>query len=141
MAWAVDQDYLAKLSESERAWLAQFNDAYYGADFRGASEQDWPTAARRERYNAKNAANADGYAPLAAEHRLDELGELEVASLAAHGGPVFLYVEDPEYRRLLANYRATLSENRQPAKPKDTPAYRKARAELEAFVSRAQQKS
>ncbi len=31
--WAKDQDYWDKLSKEEKAWLVQFNNEYYHADF------------------------------------------------------------------------------------------------------------
>lgn len=59
VAWRVDQDYAERLSADERRWLAEFNDAFYGADFRGVTDERWSTEARREVYRAKNAANRD----------------------------------------------------------------------------------
>lgn len=59
--WRVDQDYTDKLSPEDRQFLAEFNDAYYGADFRGTDPDDWGPEERRERYRAKNAANRDLY--------------------------------------------------------------------------------
>lgn len=59
VAWRVDQDYVDRLSPIERQWLAQFNDRFYGADFRGESSSTWSTDERREVYRAKNAANRD----------------------------------------------------------------------------------
>lgn len=59
VAWRVDQDYAERLSNDARLWLAEFNDAYYGADFRGVAEEPWTTEARRVVYRAKNAANRD----------------------------------------------------------------------------------
>ena len=59
VAWRVDQDYTDRLGQDERRWLAEFNDAFYGADFRGVAEERWSTNERREVYRAKNAANRD----------------------------------------------------------------------------------
>lgn len=59
VAWRVDQDYLGSLSKDEKGWLAEFNDRYYGADFRGESVQRWSTEQRREVYRDKNRANRD----------------------------------------------------------------------------------
>lgn len=59
VAWRIDQDYVRNLNPDERAWLAAFNDRFYGADFRGETEQAWTTEQRQERYRAKNAANRD----------------------------------------------------------------------------------
>lgn len=59
--WAVDVDYLHKLSSEEAEWLAKFHDCFHGADFRNTDQEDWDTESRRERYRAKNAANRDTY--------------------------------------------------------------------------------
>jgi hypothetical protein len=61
VSWAVDPDYVRKLSPDERVWLAQFLDRYYGGDFRGESSVLWTDDQRRERYRAKNVANRDLY--------------------------------------------------------------------------------
>jgi hypothetical protein len=47
------------LAPEHKEWLAQFNDRFYGADFRGESEVMWSTDDRREVYRAKNRANRD----------------------------------------------------------------------------------
>ena len=62
MAWGVDYDYAHRLPPEARAWLGQFTDRFYGADFRGPSEGEWSEAAKRAQYRAKNAANRDIYA-------------------------------------------------------------------------------
>ena len=59
VSWRVDQDYVASLSKAQKQWLAEFNDRYYGADFRGASETEWTVDERREIYRDKNRANRD----------------------------------------------------------------------------------
>ena len=59
VAWRVDQDYVSTLAPKHKEWLAQFNDRFYGADFRGESEVTWSTDERREVYRAKNRANRD----------------------------------------------------------------------------------
>lgn len=80
VAWRVDQDYAERLSGDERRWLAEFNDAYYGADFRGVAEEPWTAEARRVVYRAKNAANRDLMTVDIPHHGVDfpeELVELE----------------------------------------------------------------
>lgn len=59
VAWRIDQDYVSALTPSEKQWLAEFNDRYYGADFRGESEVVWNETERREVYRRKNMANRD----------------------------------------------------------------------------------
>lgn len=55
----VDQDYGHKLSAEEKAWLAQFNDEFYGAAFTDDSFHG--EAGRRELYLTKNHRNEDVY--------------------------------------------------------------------------------
>lgn len=88
VAWRVDQDYAERLSGDERRWLAEFNDAYYGADFRGVAEEPWTTEARRVVYRAKNAANRDLMTVDIPHHGVDfpeELVELEDLPVADDG--------------------------------------------------------
>lgn len=84
VSWRVDQDYADRLSSDERRWLAEFNDAYYGADFRNVAEEPWTTEARRVVYRAKNAANRDLMTTDIPHHGVDfpeELVELDEAPL------------------------------------------------------------
>lgn len=55
----MDQDYTERLSPGQKQWLAEFNDRYYGADFRGEAEMSWSTEDRRSVYRDKNRANRD----------------------------------------------------------------------------------
>jgi hypothetical protein len=103
VAWRVDQDYAERLSTDERGWLAEFNDAYYGADFRGVAEEPWTTEARRVVYRAKNAANRDLMTcslPVDVEvpHEAVELEEAVVEDLA--------HLEAAEYKVAREAYRA-----------------------------------
>jgi hypothetical protein len=103
VAWRVDQDYVATLGPSERAWLAQFNDRFYGADFRGESEATWSTDERREVYRDKNRANRDLMTcalPVDVEvpHEAVELEEAVVDDLA--------HLDAAEYKTAREAYRA-----------------------------------
>lgn len=59
--WAVDQDYVSKLTEAEKAWLGQFNQEFY----RGTVNQKDPKTLHntpelaRDCYNRNNASNRD----------------------------------------------------------------------------------
>ena len=59
VAWRVDQDYVSTLAPEHKEWLAQFNDRFYGADFRGETSVAWSTDERRQVYRDKNRANRD----------------------------------------------------------------------------------
>ena len=103
VAWRVDQDYAERLSGDERRWLAEFNDAFYGADFRGVPEGRWSTSERREVYRAKNAANRDLMTVDIPTHGLDfpeELVELEDLPVVDDGP-----LEDPRYKAAREAYR------------------------------------
>lgn len=89
VAWRVDQDYAERLSVDERRWLAEFNDAYYGADFRGVAEEPWTTEARRVVYRAKNAANRDLMTVDIPHHGVDFPEELvEIDEVPLDDGPL-----------------------------------------------------
>lgn len=57
VAWALDYDYLHKLTENEKAWLSDFNEGHYGA----SKVEGWSKEEMRSSYAAKNSANRDGY--------------------------------------------------------------------------------
>jgi len=104
VAWRVDQDYADRLSLDERQWLADFNDRFYGADFRGETNVTWSTDERREVYRAKNAANRDLMTTDIPYHGWDmaeeETVELEEA-VALDDGPL----DSPSYKAAREAYR------------------------------------
>ena len=102
VAWRVDQDYAERLSTDERQWLAEFNDSYYGADFRGVVESRWSTDERREVYRAKNAANRDLMTCDVPAHGLDLPEEtVELDELQLDDGPL----DDERYKVAREAYR------------------------------------
>jgi len=102
VAWRVDQDYAERLSTDERQWLAEFNDSYYGADFRGVVEGRWSTDERREVYRAKNAANRDLMTCDVPAHGLDLPEEtVELDELQLDDGPL----DEPRYKTAREAYR------------------------------------
>ena len=102
VAWRVDQDYAERLSTDERQWLAEFNDSYYGADFRGVAEGRWSTDERREVYRAKNAANRDLMTCDVPAHGLDLPEEtVELEELLFDDGPL----DDERYKVAREAYR------------------------------------
>jgi hypothetical protein len=99
----VDQDYVSMLAPEHKEWLAQFNDRFYGADFRGESSTTWSTDERREVYRDKNRANRDLMTcslPVDVEvpHETVELEEAVVEDLA--------HLEAAEYKVAREAYRA-----------------------------------
>jgi hypothetical protein len=105
VAWAVDSDYKHKLTEKEREWLEDFNERYYGADFRreGATGK-WRDSERRVRYVAKNASNRDCYSAQPVEELTPQLANETEGSLEAAPTPPYQHMT--LYKQLLAAYRA-----------------------------------
>jgi len=102
VAWRVDQDYTDRLGQDERRWLAEFNDAFYGADFRGVAEERWSTSERREVYRAKNAANRDLMTCDVPTHGLDlPEDSIEFDELVLDDGPL----DEPKYKTAREAYR------------------------------------
>lgn len=102
VAWRVDQDYADQLGQDERRWLAEFNDAFYGADFRGVAEERWSTSERREVYRAKNAANRDLMTCDVPTHGLDlPEDSIEFDELVLDDGPL----DEPKYKTAREAYR------------------------------------
>lgn len=102
VSWRVDQDYVEELDAPTKAWLAEFNDRYYGADFRGPSVREWSTDERRTVYRDKNRANRDLMTcalPVEVEVP-DESIELEDA-VVIDDGPL----DDPKYKSAREAYR------------------------------------
>ncbi len=119
----VDQDYAARLSPADRQWLSDFNDAYYGGDFRGVDAAAWSLEQRRAVYTTKNAARADAYAqPLtyAVVGTAEARAPAEPPDLA--DAPDYLATD--EYRSALAYYRSLLTPGRMHRKPTTPEAKR-----------------
>lgn len=101
--WKVDQDYLARLTPEEKAWLSRFNDCFIGADFRGDDEKTWTKEERRVVYRAKNASGRDVYTSglvdvgrTIPERTVDFMDETPVTPE---------YLKSQEYKEALAEFR------------------------------------
>lgn len=142
--WRVDYNYLHKLSKEEQEWLAKFSDRYYGAEFRGDSEDDaWTVPERRRAYIDKNTANTDAYSAIHAEERrglvipLEELPGYEPEEDPNKDRtPTPEYLNSPEYKQRLEEYRRLLDPGRKPVKPKITPALQLAHSRLAKTVKK-----
>ena len=91
------------LAPEHKEWLAQFNDRFYGADFRGPAVHEWSTDERREVYRDKNRANRDLMTcalPVDVEvpHETVELEEVAIDDLA--------HLDWAEYKAAREAYRA-----------------------------------
>lgn len=131
--WRLDADYVKKLSPEEKQWLADFNDMYYGADFR--CEHDWTDEERRKAYVDKNVANVDLYSAVDSAGMmapLDDQQEADPTSPDIRPTPRFL--SSPEYKEAVGKFRAHLHQGRKATPPVDTPAFRAARRRLEAIT-------
>lgn len=160
VAWRVDYDYTKKLSPEDKLYLAAFTDSYYTGDFRASKPEDWPIDKRRASYTQKNTANSDCYhglehekllsgldAPLTGQRtnnftrlmRGQERSNIQkvadtVPSLPIDANPTPAYLNSPEYKEALVNYRKTLNPGRRECAPKDTPAYHSASETLNKIV-------
>lgn len=109
----LDADYIDKLSPEDQKWLAAFNEQHYGGSFSrdpfGVSPEE-----RRACYRRKNAANRDAYSYASAG------GRLVADDVSAYGAnehehrdlqPTQSYLDKPEYKAALANYREQLPQS------------------------------
>lgn len=130
--WAVDQDYIDKLSPDERRWLAEFNDCHYGADFRDCPE-GWSDEQRKVAYSSNNARQVDAFGVGLLEYSSDGRrrgGEEGAWSSAVSPEPTPEYLDSQEYRDALEEYRRCLSPFRAPRAPEPTERLTKARQQL-----------
>jgi hypothetical protein len=113
--WQLECDYLHKLSDEDKAYLSQFNDEFHGAAFAEDKPIHNTVELRRERYRAKNHANADAYGLAAAGRRLDYMDDELAGKLSDRNerdqSPLPRYLESDEYREALAEFREHLPKN------------------------------
>lgn len=140
--WKVDYDYLSALSSDEKAWLGDFSDAHYSGDFRSdLGKASWSPVERRAVYSARNVGWTDSYARAAGAEALDWLDSRpprgEEAGPEHDGEPVrhpdMSYLDTPEYRTALAEYRETLNPGRAGGSPKN-PQHPEALAKFRSAV-------
>lgn len=144
--WAVDFDYTQKLSREELEWLSKFSDSYYGGDFSDDEDGEWDLKSRREAYKRNNYARGDAYALASVggclEFDSDNPGKLERLeageTVLEDDGVDDAYLNSPEYKQALIEYRATLNERANPAAPKQDLRHRWTKHKLEEVVKRGQ---
>ncbi len=146
--WKLDQDYVGKLSQEEREWLAKANDAMYGHKFRegfgkadAAGKGGWTEEQRAESYYHDNAGRRDALFIT----RKELIEDLEVAgealplietpedglSLNALAEPTPEYLNTDEYKAALAEFRKTLKVRK---KPVNKVKQKKARNKLHRVI-------
>lgn len=77
----IDHDYLDKLSDKEKQWLSDFNEAYISGSFKKGSKKFGKTKKeRRESYSRNNSRNRDLYAIIKATGYLKEFDVKEIES-------------------------------------------------------------
>lgn len=135
--WKLDYDYLAKLSPEERQWLANFNDAYYGGDFREApgSQDAWPHDERLDIWSNKNTERIEAFAQAAAAN----IAPSEIIDDLTPGGEFDpdatpTYLDDEQYKQARTHFRSFLAKGRRHRIPKVTPAFERAKRDLRALV-------
>lgn len=128
----VDQDYSHKLSDEDARWLSDFNEAYYGGDFRRDEDGEWTDADRRSVWRMNGAAKRDSISVAQVGHAVDYFGDPRT-----HDSPAPeqawatspAYLESDLYREALAVVRQL-----QDAGLTHTPEYVSARAWLKAVT-------
>lgn len=125
--WKIDQDYASKLSFDEREYLAKFNDAYYGNNFRGTTEEAWSPEQKRAAYRQNHAARRDTYEIAGVEHTEDIHWEPTAAS-DTDWSDTPSYLETPEYHAAIKAYRSAAEGDR------TSPEYFRAKRTLEALI-------
>jgi hypothetical protein len=113
--------------------LADFNDAHYGADFRGDDNGDWSKEERRKAYTAKRAARVDGYGLADVGGLLEPIPEhrVDTPDPGTDQSPTPEYLNDPEYKRARDEYRKHLSPGRKHQEPKPSKQLDRAKWVLE----------
>lgn len=143
--WAVDFDYLHKLTPAEQRWLGKFADGHYKADPR--CMPGYTPKEKREAFRRKNAANRDLYTAdwkppqeLGSENGWSMEDPREPAPANPQSDPAVVnweqtpeYLDSPEYKEALEEFRDTLPpfEGRL---PKETPKFKKARRKLRGLI-------
>jgi hypothetical protein len=118
----VDQDYWDKLTPEQTRWLANFNDAYYGGDFRRETQEAWPQELRRKVWQNKHAALEDAYGQAAVYGAVQVYSETsprvaDPRSTPADIEPTPEYLNSAEYKEARDAFRQTLAPTRAPAPP------------------------
>lgn len=127
-----DYDYIDKLPDDAKRWLAEFNEAYYCADFTGDDEHKWSTKQRRETYVAKNAANRDIYGIVKAAYnltmpdRMPEAADEDAPAQDWSEPPP--YLNDPLYIEVVRQLREAID-----ARPRNEARVLALRRKLETF--------
>jgi hypothetical protein len=118
----VDQDYLARLSPEERAWLDRFNGEFYNAEF-GAAPLHEDEEVQRGLNAHKQRRLQDLYAyGLQVVSDPTDLGAAEHPDGPEHWIPEPAYLKTAEYRAALAEFRAQLATDGR-RNPEPTPEY------------------
>lgn len=151
--WAIDQDYADKLTPDEKAWLAEFNDRYYGGDFRDSDPDVWDPPARSVVNRDKHASAADaltlagleggaGVVPLAPDGDPDSTPR-DGSATGDNGNPSQSvrdwtrtpeYQDDPDYKAARAEYRQQLRQGRRDREPVASPTLERARRKLNRLI-------
>ncbi len=133
----VDQDYVDKLSDEEREWLAKFNQAFYDGSFRAfppaeesissdtLEEGTWSPEERRVAYRANNARKRDAFGRARGVGSLTYAGGADAEAFADEAQALDAtptYLDSAEWKAAVAAWRKHIDE-----KTTHTPAGRLAR--------------
>lgn len=133
--WAVDFDYLDKLSPQEKEWLATFSDGHYGGDFR-ADPDTWTTERRRDVVRDKHASQHDILTLASLADGISEINETtsQVEADPKDWSPSPAYLDGDDYKEARAEFRKHLMAGRRAREPYASSDLEKARRRLLAHT-------
>ncbi len=144
--WKVDQDYVRSLPPEALRWLAEFNDRYYGGDFREIAPEEWPPEVRSVVNADKNASRQDIMsmalgAPLLSLERDLTLNEPVYGQpyQSGLGEAIPAYLDSDVYKTAREDFRSHLRHGRMFRNPVPSPALDKARKCLERVTPDARE--
>jgi hypothetical protein len=76
--WAVDYDYIERLTDKEKKFLKKFTNEFYHGRFNSRPIHPKRVAVKRECYNRNNASKRDIFSRLAWKHQLKSLYNREL---------------------------------------------------------------
>lgn len=111
--------------------MDRFVDQIYGGDFRKDVDGKWTPEQRRKVWAELRAAREDAYGMAGLANGPEELPlHQEAEPVGKDWGQSPDYLDTEEYRAARDEYRATLTQQRRPAEPEQTPRFLAARRRL-----------
>lgn len=132
--WMVDYDYLNKLSDEEKEWLAQFTDEWVGGDLSSEAPLHATPEQRKAAYRKNNSQKRDWYSKMDAQGRLSRRGVgMPKVSEDEDDSPTPEYLNYPGYKRAVSEFRALMPEDLRRRTP-DSEEVRRALGKIQRIV-------